>query len=225
MEPGGFHLELCFACPCPGGKDLQDQPGAVENLSIKLFFQVAHLHGGQGFIKNYNIRVMLFDFFFQLHHLAASDISGVRDLCGVLDNRGDDLQTAGVCQSAQLAHGTHMFFGGKVRAAAGQHRPGLPAAVLCPLCPGLSDTFLCLITVLCRFLTAAIPAGRSALCITAEACFASRRLCLRAEISSALRRLCLPASVCAVLRRLCLPASVCALVRSLCIPAFSPSYK
>ena len=84
LEPGGLHLEPGFPCPGAGSENLQDQSGAVQDLRIENLLQVAHLHGSESLIEKYNVRIVLFDFFFQGRDLTAAHISGVSDGVGVL---------------------------------------------------------------------------------------------------------------------------------------------
>ena len=65
---------------------------------------------------------MLFDFFFQLQNFPAADISGVRDLRGILNDHRDNLQAAGICKTFQLTHSAGVLFRGQIHTASRQDR-------------------------------------------------------------------------------------------------------
>ena len=121
LELGGFDLEPGFPCPGAGGENLQDQPGAVQNLRVQDLFKVAHLHGSESLVEQNNVGVARFDFLFQRGDLSAAHIGGVGDGVRVLQNRRDRVETAGLRQSPELIDGPLVFVGIHAGVAARQN--------------------------------------------------------------------------------------------------------
>ena len=54
-----FNLQPAFRSRGTCTENLQDQPGAVDNLDLELFFQIALLNSRQGTVYNQNVRIVL----------------------------------------------------------------------------------------------------------------------------------------------------------------------
>ena len=188
LELGGLDLELGLAGPGPGGKDLQDQAGPVQDLRVQLLFQVAHLHGGQGLVEEDDVCIPGLDLAAQLHDLAAAQIGGVGDVVGVLHDGAGRLESAGFGQAAELRDHAGVPVRGESGIAACQDGAWTGARCgarcrffscsrpvsFCPgktLCPG---KIFCLRKTLCFGMITCpgtIPCLRKTLCFRTILCF------------------------------------------------------
>ena len=112
FEPGRFDLQPGFPGPGPAGEDLQNDAGAVEHLRVPFLFQVADLHGGEGFVEDDNIRVRLLDHQLDLVHLSGADQRALSDLRRGLNTQAGDRKATGAGQFLELQHLPVVSFAG-----------------------------------------------------------------------------------------------------------------
>ena len=119
---GQLHLELTLSGLGPLGKDVQNQPGAVQHLHPQLLAEHPHLGGRQLIVKYRQVAVVHGDELFHLLHLAVADKAEGVGSGAVLHDDGHGIAAGGVHQRGQLLHGD--LGGALVLIHAGGGKPG-----------------------------------------------------------------------------------------------------
>ena len=84
LELRQFHLRLGNSRAGAGGKDIEDERGAVDQLTTEGALQVADLDGGEVVVKNHEVRLALGGKPLQLFDLAFPNIRSRVDACEML---------------------------------------------------------------------------------------------------------------------------------------------
>ena len=56
-----FDLQRAFLGPRAFAEDFEDQRGAVQNLGVQLFFEIALLHRGQRMVEDHDLDLLFLD--------------------------------------------------------------------------------------------------------------------------------------------------------------------
>ena len=105
LELRQLHLQPSFLCPCPHGKDIQDQQGAVHDLAAEGVGQLAQLYRGQFVVTDDPVRLAGVQQRFDLQKLAASHVGDRIWPLEALQDAPRRLGAGGFCQFLQLVQG------------------------------------------------------------------------------------------------------------------------
>ena len=85
-----------------GGKDVQDQLGAIQYLGGRCFLEIPNLSGSEIIVKDHDVSGVSIDNTFQLLDLAFAKIGRMVGSRPSLDQLVDNLSSSGRCQAMQF---------------------------------------------------------------------------------------------------------------------------
>ena len=100
-----LYLQLSFPGPCPLGKDIQDQSGAVQHPDPEPLLQNPHLGGREFVVEHRKITLIVFGIFPQFFHFSISEKRSRIRRRAVLQQHADGLRAGGLDQFFQFFHG------------------------------------------------------------------------------------------------------------------------
>ena len=105
MELGQFHLQLAFPGAGALGKDIEDEPGAIEHGAGEDLLQIARLRGRKLIVEDDGVHAEFTAGLGKFLGLAGADEGGGVDGLQLLDALAHDVRSGGAGQLSQFGHG------------------------------------------------------------------------------------------------------------------------